>query len=213
MCILTQRMPRVYRAAVAQRLASASVFLASLSLAAGSQSYAATHHDKKAASFALDASAIAPPAPPTLSFTWDAPFGDFMVLQQAPAQAAVYGFMDASGTGVKVTVSDGATGAPLFTVDAALNVTTQAYGPGWGARPCPKSVCPPYDMEPFNPFGVQLPTWKALLPPTVAGGNFTITAICSGCNGNSTLTLQSVTFGDVWYCSGQVSFSFSFRPA
>jgi hypothetical protein len=39
-----------------------------------------------------------------------------------------------------------------------------------------------------------------------AGGNFTITAACSGCAGTpAPLVLNDVTFGDVWYCSGQAS--------
>ena len=44
--------------------------------------------------------------------------------------------------------------------------------------------------------------WKALLRPAVAGGSYSVTATCTtGCNG--TVTLSSVTFGDVWYCAGQ----------
>ena len=55
--------------------------------------------------------------------------------------------------------------------------------------------------------GSQLPvianTWKALLHPTTAGGDYTITATCHGCVSNTTATLSHVTFGDFWYCSGQ----------
>ena len=42
-------------------------------------------------------------------------------------------------------------------------------------------------------------TWRALLPPTFAGGDWTITATA----GDASAALQHVTFGDVWYCSGQ----------
>eukprot|EP00659_Diplonema_papillatum_P009251 gene9251-14335_t len=46
-------------------------------------------------------------------------------------------------------------------------------------------------------------TWTAQLRPTPAGGNYTITATCSGCGNSSTAAIADVTFGDVWYCSGQ----------
>lgn len=148
-------------------------------------------------------SAPPPPPPPAIFWGFDAPFGDSMVLQRAPAAAAVYGYLDAPGASVRVTVSDGATGVPLYSVAATVNTTLQPYGDGWGARPCPKAVCPPYDMATFTPFDGPLPTWKALLQPAAAGTNVTITAECSGCASNATLTLRNVVFGDVWLCSGQ----------
>eukprot|EP00051_Salpingoeca_urceolata_P018667 m.264243 g.264243 ORF g.264243 m.264243 type:complete len:778 (+) comp19248_c1_seq11:1238-3571(+) len=155
-----------------------------------------------------------PPLPPLPSLAFDAAFGSNMVLQQAPAKAAVYGFVGQGGTAVKVTVAGEGTS---YTVDAVFNQTNQAFGPQWGVRPCPKEACPPYDMEPFTPWGVPLFTWKALLRPSTAGGNYTITVDCIGCgsNGSSTVSITNVTFGDFWYCSGQsnqwlpVSYSFS----
>ncbi|KAJ9456119.1 hypothetical protein DIPPA_18272 [Diplonema papillatum] len=42
--------------------------------------------------------------------------------------------------------------------------------------------------------------WRAQLPPTPVGGIYTITVACSPC-GNA--SIADVTFGDVWYCSGQ----------
>lgn len=54
-------------------------------------------------------------------------------------------------------------------------------------------------MSSFTPFGVPLPTWKVLLDPTVAGGNYTITAKCDGCNVHaSVISITNVTFGDFW---------------
>ena len=50
------------------------------------------------ASTASATAARPPPPPPSLSFVFDAPFGSNMVLQHAPARAAVYGYMDAAGT-------------------------------------------------------------------------------------------------------------------
>jgi Carbohydrate esterase, sialic acid-specific acetylesterase len=68
----------------------------------------------------------------------------------------------------------------------------------------PKANCPPYDMLPFNPWNSYLATWKFLLPPQRPGGNYTITATCmAGKDMHSTSVITNVTFGDVWYCSGQ----------
>lgn len=152
---------------------------------------------------ALAAAAPPPPPPPSLFFGFDAPFGSNMVLQRAPAAAAIYGYLDVPSASVRVTVFDGASGAPLYSVDATVNATAQPFGDGWGARPCPKAVCPPYDMDTFTPFDAPLPTWKALLQPAPAGTNVTITATCTGCASNATLEMHNVIFGDVWLCSGQ----------
>ena len=58
-------------------------------------------------------------------------------------------------------------------------------------------------MATFTPFTVPLPTWKALLQPAPAGGNYTITAVCTGCASNATLTISNAIFGDIWVCAGQ----------
>jgi len=41
--------------------------------------------------------------------------------------------------------------------------------------------------------------WKAVLRPTTAGGRYTITAS----TGKQSISLADVTFGDVFFCSGQ----------
>lgn len=113
------------------------------------------------------------------AFGFSTTHSDNMVLQQSPAMAAVYGSTGLQSLRwniqpvVKVTVS---TDTEKYTTQA--NISTDGK------------------------------KWKALLRPTKAGGDFTITATCSsGCNttahGLPTITLKSVTFGDVWYCSGQ----------
>lgn len=146
-----------------------------------------------------------PPAPlPTQLFGFGYAFGDDMVLQQAPSKAAVYGFLSEGGTAVEVTVSS--LGKVIHTVQATVNTTHQPYGPGFGARPCLKESCPPYDMKGWNPWNQPLATWKALLPPIAAqkGVAYNITATCTGCSGNSTVdAIFDVVFGDMWYCSGQ----------
>ena len=113
--------------------------------------------------------------------------------------------MPPGGT-VKVALVEAETGQPVVTVLATPNVTQQPFGPGWGVRPCAKAACPPYDMDTFTPFGEPLPTWKALLPPMGAGGNYDVVATCTGrCGaGPSTLVLNNVTFGDVFFACGQV---------
>lgn len=45
--------------------------------------------------------------------------------------------------------------------------------------------------------------WKACLQPTTLGGEYTLTATCTGCSNTTAATLERVTFGDVWYCGGQ----------
>ena len=55
---------------------------------------------------------------------------------------------------------------------------------------------------PYSPYA----TWKAYLNPTAAGGDYTITANCTGCGGDPKYwgaSITNVTFGDVWHCSGQ----------
>ena len=129
-----------------------------------------------------------------------------MVLQQAPAQAAVYGFLDfnASMAGATVKVSLTPLGGTPVTVTAQLNATVQTFGPEWGVRNVNASECPGC-LPPFNPWNAPLASWKALLPPQPAGGNFTVTAVCTGCSlqGPSTISISNVAFGDVWYCTGQ----------
>ena len=103
-----------------------------------------------------------PPRPPT---------APTQVLQQSPAKAAVYGTVEAGGTGVTITVAGGsASGMASYTVPATL----------------------------------KSGEWKALLKPAAAGGSYTITAKCTGCKNATDAVLTDVTFGDVWYCGGQV---------
>jgi hypothetical protein len=46
--------------------------------------------------------------------------------------------------------------------------------------------------------------WKAMLKPHAKqGGSIAVTAQCSGCSDMTTSTLTDLTYGDVWFCSGQ----------
>ena len=56
-----------------------------------------------------------------------------MVLQMAPAKAAVYGYLGEGATAVKVTVSSA--GQELYSVDADITATLhQPFGPQWGVN-------------------------------------------------------------------------------
>lgn len=129
-----------------------------------------------------------PPPPPPPSFGFSPVLGDWMVLQQSPAAAAVYGVAPESATGVMVTVSDGKSSYDVV-AKVGKDATHQPYGY--------------VDTKTGANLPVQNFTWKALLHPTAAGGDYTITAKCTGCTNTSTATLAHVTFGDMWYCSGK----------
>lgn len=134
-----------------------------------------------------------PPYGKTLAFLQT--IGDNMVLQRAPAKSAVYGIYGPQATSPKdakvmvtVTSNDGSS----YTVPAEIGTVHQAQGdPNYeGCVECP------------GPYA----TWKAFLRPTEAGGNYTITANCTGCGGDPkywSTSITNVTFGDVWHCSGQ----------
>ena len=125
--------------------------------------------------------ALADEAPALPSFYLSAGFSSDMVLQQAPAKAAIYGFGEGP---VSVTVSGtSAAGASVdYTVDA-LGADAAATGSTNGAS-------------------AAGPTWKAFLKPAAAGGSYAVTA--KGASG--TVVLHSVTFGDVYFCSGAFYF-------
>jgi len=127
------------------------------------------------------------PIPPLPQFQFSPVHGDDMVLQQQPAAAAVYGYTGLGGTAVSVTISDASNGGGSYTVKAALNTTHQPFGKGWGSKT-------------HNPWNESLSMWKAMLKPTKAGGDYSITATCVGCAGNTTASLKRATFGDVWHC-------------
>lgn len=95
----------------------------------------------------LAALALATIAAPPEPFGLSAGFSSDMVLQMAPAKAAVYGF-GLGPVSVKVSGTDGAGDAVLYTVTAIT-----ATGTGGGA-----------------------PSWKAFLRPHPAGGSVAITA-------------------------------------
>jgi hypothetical protein len=142
-----------------------------------------------------------PPPPQLLQFSFDSVFGDNMLLQMAPAQAAVYGFLDfaASAAGAVVHVTLTPEGGAPTTVLASLNTTVQTFGPNWGVRSTNASDCDGC-LPPYNPWNTPLASWKALLPPQPAGGNYSVTAVCTGCSSSApaSVSISNVVFGDMW---------------
>ena len=128
--------------------------------------------------------------------------GHNMVLQRGPAKAAVYGVIGPKKTtphnlNVTVIVTTWTATGPgeSYTAEAEIDTVHQAVGPQ------------------FVGMGADTPgpwvTWKALLRPAQAGGNYSITVLCASCAGTfldpalAEATISNITFGDVWHCSGQ----------
>ena len=140
----------------------------------------------------------AQPSPPTCPSFYSV-FGDNMLLQQAPAHSAVYGFLDyaASMANVVVKLSLTPYGGVPTTLQATINTTVQTFGPDWGVRPC--LSCPDIN-PPFNPFNSPLASWKVVLPPVPAGRNYSIAFLCDTCSPSAptTATISYIVFGDMW---------------
>ena len=123
-------------------------------------------------------------------------FDSDMVLQRAPAKAAVYGQLVAAAPGKdpSVAVTVATVGGSSYTVQARI-------------APAP-TYCLPGSNDCVANYTAS---WKAYLKPAPTGGEHTITAVCTGCNvgtaaadaGRASSSIHRVTFGDVYFCSGQ----------
>ena len=127
------------------------------------------------------------------SVIFSAGFDSDMVLQQAPAKAAVYGLAFHSGAAIEVTVTPSSGGAARTSMTLAIPLDSVQ-------RPDPSH-------------GIQSTTnytaaWKVFLEPVDSGGTYTITSKCtSGCGTEGgerdiAVPLERVTFGLVFFCSG-----------
>ena len=101
--------------------------------------------------------------------------GSGMVLQQAPARAALYGSVPAgspaaAAVSVSLNSTDGSGFAKVYSTTAAADGT-----------------------------------WKVLLDARPGGGSYAARADCASCagGGKSSNTLTDIVFGDVFFCSGQ----------
>ena len=129
---------------------------------------------------------VNPPAPPDVpvppapwpnadsAFNFSVVFSSSMVLQQAPARAAVYGPTGTSGGGAVVAVTVTPSSGSPYTVPASVSEGR------WKAF-----LQPTLDTHGATTFTVTA-------------------TCASGCAGNaSSVSLADVVFGDVWYAAGQ----------
>jgi hypothetical protein len=117
-----------------------------------------------------------PPAPwPNAApdFNFSEVFSDHMVLQRAPAAAAVFGVMGAAGDGGAVSVTVAGSDGSKYSVAAAV------AGGRWKAL-----LHPAADSARGITFSV------------------TAACSAGACSG-AAVTLNDVVFGDVWWCAGQ----------
>lgn len=132
---------------------------------------------------------VGPPStsvPPALAFS--AGFTDGAVLQRGDAGAVVYGFAADAG-GVKVTVA----GDANYAVDASSAPWKDDSG-------CNATACPDPRTRPMPLHGAYV--WRAQLhPQSQPGGEYTISV--SSHVANDTISIKDVTYGDVYFCSGQ----------
>ena len=128
---------------------------------------------------------VPPPPPPVVGVAFSGAFTDYAVLQRATAatsRVAVYGFCGVVGN--QLTANQ-VTGVCTYQEGASVEVVLQGFAP---------------TRSRIEPDG----TWKALLPAQPAGGSYTVSAACTaGCGNSSATILRNITFGDVYFCSGQ----------
>ena len=110
----------------------------------------------------------------TEPITFSDSLGSYMVLQQAPAIACVYGMLGDGGISARINLKGVRRDHrhEFMSLELQANVTSDG-------------------------------SWKACLPPQPKGGDYTVTATCTGCLNTTVASIEHVTFGDVWYCSGQ----------
>ena len=149
-------------------------------------------------SLAVDVSCDAEPH--CYAVTFNTTLGSYMVLQQAPAAAAVYGTVTGNTTTVTVTVEDG--GGNTYTVPAAV------AGGQWKAllRPAPAGgnyniTATAVSFNANHP-AHQKPTPKKHKPEPKPYHPLTLTKqVCS--TEQVSASVVNVTFGDVWFCGGR----------
>lgn len=137
---------------------------------------------------AAAAPARVPPATtPALQFS--AGFSDSAVLQRGDRGTAVYGFAT-SASPVKLMVSGGAN----YEVSAKVSEWVDDSG-------CNSTICPAGKkiMPAHGGF-----VWRAQLrPQPLAGGEYSLSVTSAAAGSNGTLSIVNLTYGDVFFCSGQ----------
>jgi sialate O-acetylesterase len=74
--------------------------------------------------------------------------------------------------------------------DAKVNI--------WGWAAANEKLSVQFNNKTYKTKADVAGNWKVILPPTKAGGPYTITIVAS-----NKITLKEILFGDVWFCSGQ----------
>lgn len=156
-----------------------------------------------------------PPAPPPLPVPvmFNQSFGSYMVLQSAPAAAAAYGEASRGKVGSQSGRTRGGPQAVALPCRTLISLRWRGcllYCVAVGTAPAEATavkitVSGGASGSAYSSMATLADgLWKALLKPEPAGGDYTITASCTGCVNTTTAVLEHVTFGDVWYCAGQV---------
>jgi len=132
------------------------------------------------------------------ALSFSAGFSSDAVLQRSNTTgAAIYGYAHTAGAiSVAVVVKGGGRAqAHQYKVAAAVMPWTDDTGCNATACVDPKTPLPPAHGH-F--------VWRALLQPHAAGGELTVTVTAaSASEPNATQTLERLTMGDVYFCSGQ----------
>ena len=139
---------------------------------------------------AIDIQRVPPPTMPTPPLVFSAGFSDGAVLQRGDAGTAVYGFVS-EASAVKVTVS----GDADYVVNAQVSEWVDDSG-------CNASACPDPRTRPMPAHGGYV--WRAQLQAQPkAGGDYSISVASAAAGANGTIRIANLTFGDVYFCSGQ----------
>jgi hypothetical protein len=124
-------------------------------------------------------------------------FSHGAVLQMAPSRAAVYGYV---GTNANSTTSGYSNVSVTVVVADQQHQEPQEEGQEFSnTRRVGKAAAAATSYTVQAVVNATTGAWKALLPPTTAGGAYTLEASCAGggCTG-SPVALRNVTFGSVW---------------
>jgi hypothetical protein len=124
---------------------------------------------------------VVPPTPAPRPLRFASIYTDHMVLQSAPAQASVWGFVNVAA-GEKLTLvasSKAGSQSAVVTLSTVPSNTKQA--------------------------GMYKHIWSALLPAMKASFDQHTLTVASSSGLNATVT--DVLYGDVWVCSGQSKYS------
>jgi sialate O-acetylesterase len=144
-----------------------------------------------------------PPPLPVGPLQFSSGFSNDAVLQRGDLGSAIYGFAQ-SAAPVQVTVEGATAGGKSvsYTVDAEV-------APWHDTSGC-NATTPTKPMQAHGNW-----TWRATLKPQPeAGGAYTV-LVRDSSSANSTISINRVTYGDVYFCSGQsnmdleLSFTFS----